>query len=80
MSEEKKPALSYLEKLKQKAKEQKPYGGEPKMEEAKMDARDCPNCGAGRAFKEGLTHCAYCNFEFISGTLTDGLHIKKENN
>lgn len=80
MSEEKKPTLSYLDRLKQKAQSQKAYGGEMKMEDAKMDARDCPNCGAGRAYREGLTHCAYCQFEFMSVTLSDGLHIKKEDN
>lgn len=79
MSSEKKSTLSYLEKLKQKSQDQKSYGGEAKSEEARMEARDCPNCGAGRAYRDGLTHCAYCGFEFISGQLTDGLHIKKEN-
>lgn len=81
MSEgEKKKTLSYLEKLRQTAVEQKNYGGEIEKNEAKIGTRDCPNCGAGRAWKDGLTNCAYCGFTFISTTLTDGIHIKKENN
>jgi uncharacterized Zn finger protein (UPF0148 family) len=79
MSEEKK-ALSFVEKMKLKAQSQKNYGGETEIKGANMEARDCPNCGAGRAKQDGLTHCAYCGFEFIAVQLTDGLHIKKEDN
>lgn len=78
--EEKKRTQSYLEKLKQTALQQQHYGGEIKQEPAGMDARDCPSCGAGRAFRHGLTACAYCGFVFMNTTLTDGIHIKKENN
>ena len=81
MSEENKnKTLSYLERLKQKALEQKSYGGELNMEDAKMEVRDCPNCGAGRAYRDGLTNCGYCGFTFIEVKLTDGVYIKKENN
>ena len=73
-------AKSFLEKLKEKAQQQKNYGGAFDPTEAKMGVKDCPNCGAGRAKQDGLTHCAYCNFEFISITLTDGVYIKKEDN
>ncbi len=79
MGEEKKP-LSLLERMKQKALEQKSYGGEFVEESAKVNARVCPNCGAGRAVQEGLTYCAYCGFEFLSVKLTDGINIKKEDN
>lgn len=79
MEENKKP-LSLLEKMKQKAREQKMYGGEQEDKAAGMKARDCPNCGAGRMQQDGLTHCAYCGFEFLSVTLTDGINIKKEDN
>lgn len=79
MSENKKP-LSILEKMKQKAKEQKPYGGDFVEENAKVNTRTCPNCGAGRAKKDGLTHCAYCGFEFLSVKLSDGINLKKEDN
>jgi uncharacterized protein (DUF983 family) len=75
-----KRTLTYLERLKQKAITQENYGGEIKEEEAKMEVRDCPECGAGRAFLQGLTACAYCGFKFMSTRLTDGVHIKKENN
>lgn len=75
-----KKTLSYLERLKQKALEQKNYGGEVNMEDAKVAARDCPNCGAGRAYRDGLTNCGYCGFTFIQVKLTDGVYIKKENN
>lgn len=78
--EEKKKTLSYLEKLKQKAINQQHYGGDVPQEEARMEARDCPNCGAGRAYRHGLTHCAYCGFSFMDIRLTDGIHIGKENN
>jgi uncharacterized Zn finger protein (UPF0148 family) len=79
MSEEKK-VNSFLDKLKNKATTQKMYGGEYKKEEAGMDATTCPNCGAGRAKQDGLTHCGYCGHEFISVTLTDTTYIKKEDN
>lgn len=79
MSEEKK-ALSFVEKMKLKAQSQKNYGGETEIKNAEISVRDCPNCGAGRAKQEGLTHCSYCGFAFLSVTLTDGLNIKKEDN
>lgn len=50
------------------------------INDAKMNVRDCPNCGAGRAKQDGVTHCAYCGFEFITVKLTDGVYIKKEDN
>ncbi len=79
MSEDKK-ALSFVEKMKLKAQSQKNYGGETESRDAAVGARDCPNCGAARAKQDGLTKCAYCNFEFIQAPLTDGIHIKKEDN
>jgi hypothetical protein len=78
MSEKK--VNSFLDKLKNRAITQKNYGGDYKKEEASMDATTCPNCGAGRTKQDGLTHCAYCSFEFISVQLTDGSNIKKEDN
>ncbi len=72
--------LSYIEKMKLKAAAQQNYGGKVDSAPAKMEAVDCPNCGAGRAKQEGVTNCAYCGFTFIQVTLTDGLHIKKEDN
>ena len=78
--EEKKRTLSYLEKLKQQALDQQNYGGNVSPEDARMEARDCPNCGAGRAYRDGLTNCAYCGFSFMDIKLTDGIHIKKDNN
>ena len=79
--EEKKP-LSFVEKMKLKAQSQKTYGIDENnaFKEAKMDASDCPNCGAGRAEQDGLTHCAYCGHEFLAVKLTDGIFIKKEDN
>lgn len=79
--EEKKP-LSFVEKMKLKAQSQKTYGLDENnaFKEAKMDAADCPNCGAGRAKQEGLTHCAYCGHEFLAVKLTDGIFIKKADN
>ena len=72
--------LSLLERMKLKAMEQKSYGGEFEEEAAKLNARTCPNCGAGRAEEDGLTHCAYCNFTFLSVKLTDGINISKDDN
>jgi len=74
--------LSFAERMKQKALAQKNYGHalERPPEDARMDVKDCPNCGAARAQQDGLTHCAYCGFEFLSVRLTDGIHIKKDNN
>jgi hypothetical protein len=79
MPENKKP-LSILEKLKQKALDQKNYGGDYIEEQAKIETRTCANCGAGRSDVDGLTHCGYCGFEFISTSLSDGIHIKKSDN
>lgn len=79
MSENQKP-LSFIEKMKLKAQNQTNYGGETEIKTASMATRDCPNCGAGRAKQDGLTNCGYCGFEFMAIKLTDGLHIKKENN
>lgn len=77
---EEKKAQSFLEKLKAKAQAQEKYGGPITEKEASIGTRTCPNCGAGRAKDDGLTHCAYCGFEFLQVTLTDGLHIKKDDN
>lgn len=80
MEKDNKPTLSLIERMKQKAINQKNYGGEYVEEQAKINVRDCPNCGAGRAKQDGLTHCAYCDFEFLSVVLTDGINLKKEDN
>jgi uncharacterized Zn finger protein (UPF0148 family) len=77
---EEKKAISFLEKMKQKAMSQKPYRGEFTETAAAMGVIACTNCGAGRAEQDGLTHCAYCGFEFLSVKLSDGIHIKKEDN
>lgn len=76
-----KTTVSFLERLKNKAQSQTMYGcADFKMEDAQMDVRDCPNCGAGRAQRDGLTHCAYCGFEFMSVTLDKGIHINNNKN
>lgn len=75
-----KKAKSFLDKLKEKAAAQENYGGEYTASAAQMDAAACPNCGAGRAKQDGLTHCAYCGFEFVAVKLTDGVHIKSSDN
>ncbi|MEI3800862.1 hypothetical protein SAMN05660461_4788 [Chitinophaga ginsengisegetis] len=80
MAEEKKRIQAYLEQLKNKVETQENYGGEITNEEARMDIRDCPECGAGRAYHKGLTACAYCGFVFMDTKLTDGVNIRKENN
>ena len=80
MNQENKKTLSIIEQMKLKAQEQKMYGGTLEIKEAQMQIKDCPNCGAGRAKQDGLTHCAYCGFEFMSVELSNGLNIKKEDN
>ena len=75
-----KPTSSFLQRLKQRSASETPYGGQSTATAASMQTRDCPNCGAGRAQQDGLTHCAYCGFEFMSVTLTDGIHIKTKDN
>ncbi|SCY63157.1 hypothetical protein [Flavobacterium anhuiense] len=77
---EEKKVNSFLNRLKENAQKQTNYGGEMEITEAKINAKDCPNCGAGRAKQDGLTHCAYCGFEFFNIKLTDGVYIKKEDN
>lgn len=77
---EEKKVTSFLDKLKEKAQKQTNYGGETEITDAQMSLKDCPNCGAGRAKHDGVTHCAYCGFEFIQVKLTDGFYIKKEDN
>jgi len=77
---EEKKVNSFLNRLKEKAQNQSNYGGEIESSEAQMNAKDCPNCGAGRAKQDGITHCAYCGFEFLSVKLTNGVYIKKEDN
>lgn len=79
MEEQKKPK-SLLDKIKQKSQNQKTYGGQYNEKPANLSIRACPNCGAGRANQDGLTHCAYCGFEFLSVKLTDGINIKSNDN
>lgn len=74
------PSSSYIEKLRKRAAEQITYGGDTVSAPANLVARDCPNCGAGRAQADGLTHCAYCGFEFISTKLSDGIHLTSDDN
>lgn len=78
MSEKK--VNSILDKLKNKVKNQEVYGGRMEERDATLSIKDCPNCGAGRAQQDGITHCAYCGHEFIGVKVSDGLNIKKEDN
>lgn len=80
MTDEKKPMLSFLNKIKKTATESKSYMGDMPTDEAGMAAATCPNCGAGRAKQDGVTHCAYCDFEFISVKITDGVFVNKDDN
>lgn len=77
---EEKKTHSILGKLKSKAKTQQHYGGKFEDTPAKMSIKDCPNCGAGRAQQDGITHCAYCGFEFLSVKISDGINLRKEDN
>lgn len=77
---EDKSPKSFLQKLREKAAAQGNYGGAAEASDAGMKVRDCPNCGAARTKQDGLTRCAYCGFAFMDIRLSDGIHIKKEDN
>ncbi|MBW8684955.1 hypothetical protein K1Y79_11495 [Chitinophaga sp. B61] len=79
MQEENKK-MSFIERMKQRAVSQQQYGGKAQDITAGTDESACPNCGAGRAKQDGLTHCAYCGHTFNITTLTDGHYIKKSDN
>lgn len=70
--------LSLVERMKQKALQQKREAWVEKQ--PAVTTTTCPNCGVGRSKEDGLTRCAYCGFEFISRTLTDGIHIQHSDN
>lgn len=78
MNEEAQKPLSLVEKMKLNLKKNK----RALLEQTSPDLHTltCPNCGAGRAKTDGLTKCAYCHFEFMAHSLTDGIHIKKTDN
>mgnify|MGYP000980182591 CR=1 FL=1 len=70
--------LSLVERLKKQALEQK---REPIITEvSKTTVIQCPDCGAARAKSDGLTHCAYCGRQLMDVVLTDGIHIKSQDN
>jgi uncharacterized protein (DUF983 family) len=72
--------LSFLDNLKKTAAAQKNYCLYEEASPPGMDAARCPNCGAGRAKQDGLTHCAYCGHRFLDVKLDDGIYLKKEDN
>ena len=71
--------LSLVERMKLKAMQQEKYGGES-VSEASVAAQDCPNCRAGRAKHDGVTHCAYCGYQFIEQKIDNGIHLKNDDN
>lgn len=79
MSEEK-PKLSMIERMKLQAENQTTLAGDFINTPANLETVDCPNCGAARAKYKGVTKCAYCNFEFISTPLDNGINIKSTDN
>jgi len=72
--------LSFIERMKQRAVSQEPYSGKAEDFSPGTNHSTCPNCGAGRAKQDGLTHCAYCGHTFINTTLSDGHYIKGSDN
>jgi len=70
--------LSLVARMKQNALQQKREAFVEKQ--AGMNTITCPNCGGGRAKEDGITRCAYCGFEFIAHTLSEGIHIKDSDN
>jgi len=77
MSDSPEKPLAFLRQLRQKAASQTPYGGAAQEQAPRISAITCPNCGAPRAKEDGLVRCAYCNHEFMSVVIGDGLHLKK---
>ena len=75
-----KPKLLLIEKLKLQAENQTNLGGNFLNNQSKLATINCPNCGAGRAKQDGVTKCAYCNHQFISTKLDDGIHLKITDN
>lgn len=72
--------ISFIERLKNKALSNKKYMQENEKQEAKIENIICPNCSGSRDVNSALTHCPYCNYEFIKTILTDGINIKSSNN
>lgn len=70
--------LSIVERMEQQALQQKREKFIEKQ--AGVTTLTCPNCGSGRAKGDGLTQCAYCGFEFIRHRLSNGIHIKDQDN
>ena len=65
-------AMSFLERMKQRSQAQKKYGDDffqPK-DTAEIDTQDCPNCGAGRAKRDGVTLSPSC-----AGIVTNRQHL-----
>lgn len=79
MSDEK-PKLSLIERLKLQSQQQEQLAGDFMNKPAELEIQDCPNCGAGRAKRDGVTKCAYCNYEFISAKIDDGINLKSTDN
>jgi len=69
-----------MDQLRRRTTTQKKYGGEVSRNPAIMDVQTCPSCAAGRAKQDGLTHCAYCGHEFLQVSISDGLHLRKDDN
>ncbi|WP_343701995.1 hypothetical protein [Chitinophaga sp.] len=57
MNEETNKPLNIIDNLKLN-----PPAEEEKLQH--MKGKDCPACGAHSAKQAGLTHCAYCGYEF----------------
>lgn len=74
------PKLSIIERLKLQSQQQEQLAGDFMNKPAQLDTQDCPNCGASRAKQDGVTKCAYCNFEFISKKIDDGINLKSTDN
>lgn len=72
--------LSFVERMRQRTLEQENYGGKMEDKVAEMKAQDCPNCGAARAKHDGVTHCTYCGFEFISNKIGGGIYLSEDDN
>ncbi len=64
-----------FKKIQQNAKESKKEWNSEK-DTAKISTRSCDCCGAPRPTNTNLTHCSYCQFQFMNTTET----IKPDDN
>jgi hypothetical protein len=69
---------SFIDKLRRKAQaNNRNYLTEGHVpQDAALGVINCPQCGAARTCVSELRFCTYCQHEFLSHDLSDGIHLK----